>query len=384
MASLVCRELRLRDFRNFNELELTFPPAGVAIVGENGAGKTNLLEAIYYLEIFRSFRGAADEQLVRFGAEAFHLRGRFEDTATGAVHEVTAAYEAKTRRKKVTLNGSEPERIGDAIGKVGAVVFSPSDVAIVAGAPGERRRYLDIVLSLHVPGYLATLQRYRQTLRQRNAILRQAGASALLEAWDAPLADGAARIMATRYRWVAEHAERFTARYAAIGAGARAELRYLPGGRIETAALNDEVALRAALVTELARVAHRERERGSTLVGPHRDDLAVLLETPSGLVDLRDFGSGGQVRTGVVALRLIEAESLRAARGRLPLVLLDDVFAELDPGRSRRILELLEAEEHGQVILTAPKESDVALGAPGAAFVSSLAAWHIAAGKVST
>ncbi len=120
-----------------------------------------------------------------------------------------------------------------------------------------------------------------------------------------------------------------------------------------------------------------------TFVGPHRDDLAILLHTANGAVDLRNFGSGGQVRTGVVALRLIESESLRAARGRLPIILLDDVFAELDPGRSRRILELLEAEEHGQVILTAPKASDVDLGAPGAAFVSSLAAWSIAGGRVT-
>lgn len=320
---------------------------------------------------------------MRFGASAFHLRGRFEDVATGVVQEVTAAYEVKGRRKKVTVNGNEPPRIGDAIGHAGAVVFSPSDVAIVAGAPGERRRFLDIVLSLHVPGYLNALQRYRQTLRQRNAILRQGGPGELLEAWNEPLLNGAARIMTLRARWVAEHAARFSERYAAIGAGARAELRYVPGGRIDPEAFAADERLREALGAELARVAHRERERGNTLVGPHRDDLAVLLETSGGLVDLRDFGSGGQVRTGVVALRLIEAESLRTTRGQLPVILLDDVFAELDPGRSRRILELLEVEEHGQVILTAPKASDVARGAPGAAIVSSLAAWQIAAGQVS-
>ncbi len=382
-ASFVCRELRLRDFRNFSELELSFPDDGVAIIGENGAGKTNLLEAIYYLEIFRSFRGAPDEQLVRFDAAAFHLRGRFEDTATGAVQEVTAGYESKGRRKKVTVNGNEPERMSEAIGHVGAVVFSPSDVTIVAGAPGERRRFLDILLSLHVPGYLGALQRFRQALRQRNAMLKQGASSALLDAWTEPLLAPAVRVMTVRARWIEAHAVRFAERYAAIGGGARAELRYVPGGRIAPDATADAGTLRAALDAELDRVAQRERDRGMTLVGPHRDDLAILLETDSGPVDLRNFGSGGQVRTGVVALRLIETESLRAARGRLPIILLDDVFAELDAGRSRRILELLEAEELGQVILTAPKASDVDLGAHGTGFVSSLAEWRIASGKVS-
>ena len=131
-ASTTLRELRLRDFRNFKELEQAFPAPGVAIIGENGACKTNLLEAIYYLDIFRSFRGAPDEQLVRFSAEAFHVRGRFEDE-TGVRLEVGAGFEARGRRKKVMLDGADVERLGDALGQAGAVIFSPADVAIVRG-----------------------------------------------------------------------------------------------------------------------------------------------------------------------------------------------------------------------------------------------------------
>ena len=126
-----------RGFRNLADVEWSVPPAGVALLGANGQGKTNLLEAIYYLEIFRSFRGGADEQLVRFGADTFHIRGHID--IDGQSTEVAAGYEQRSRRKRVAVDGTEPERMSDALGKLGVVVFSPSDVEIVNGAPGERR-----------------------------------------------------------------------------------------------------------------------------------------------------------------------------------------------------------------------------------------------------
>ena len=357
---LVCRELRLRDFRNFTDVTLSFPAGGVAVIGDNGAGKSNLLEALYYLEIFRSFRGAQDEQLVRFGAEAFHIRGRF-DAGSGAMVEISAAYERRNRRKRVTVNDAEPERLADAIGKVGAVVFSPSDVALVSGAPTERRRYLDIVLSLNEPGYLGALQRYRSVLRQRNALLRDNAAPALLASWDDALVEWGSRIMEARARWVHEKADGFTARCEQISAGSGMTVRYSPAVRHDGDAAGAARAGQGAelLRAALARVADRERERRMTLAGPHRDDLVFMLSSGGNQVDLREFGSGGQQRTAAIALRMIEAETIRDTRRHEPIILLDDVFAELDPGRSRRILELIESEEHGQVVLTAPKASDV-------------------------
>jgi DNA replication and repair protein RecF len=369
----VLANLRLRQFRNFNELELQIPAAGVAITGENGSGKTNLLESIYYLEIFRSFRGALDEQLVRFGADAFHVRGRIAKQER--VLEIGVGYEARSRRKRVAIDGAEPERIADAIGQLGVVIFSPSDVEIVAGSPAERRRFLDIVLSINVPGYLTSLQRYRQLLKNRNAVLRSGRVDqALVSVWEDPLVEHGSRVVVERANWVAAHEQSFATKYAAIS-GMRTQLRYLCGIRGDLD-VGDELKLREQFRDDLHRLAPRERERGQTLSGPHRDDLGFAYDSGERTVDLREFGSGGQVRTAAIALRMIEAETIHANRNRDCLVLLDDIFAELDAPRSARIMELLETEERGQVILTAPKESDIRLRG------GRLESWRISAGKV--
>jgi DNA replication and repair protein RecF len=223
-------------------------------------------------------------------------------------------------------------------------------------------------------------------VRQRNAMLRVGGGVAALAPWNDVLVQSGARIIATRAQWVAAHTARFAELYAAIGGGAPARMSYEsdvvvecpPGGVSEGTAAE-------AFAARLERVAQRELERGMSLAGPHRDELALLMETADGHVDLRQFGSGGQVRTGAIALRMIEAETVRRARGIQPLLLLDDVFAELDSGRSRRILELLGGAEHGQVLLTAPKESDVLLDAlVEDSIVQPLPRWRIAAGHVVT
>jgi DNA replication and repair protein RecF len=362
--------LHLRGFRNFAEQRLEFPPQGVAIIGDNGQGKTNLLESIYYLEIFRSFRSAPDEQLVRFGDEVFRVEGRVRGAAGSEEAAVAAAFDRRRRRKKVTLNGAEPPRLGDALGRLGAVIFSPSDVAIVAGSPGMRRRFLDIVLSLTVPGYLNALQRFRQALAQRNALLRQGAAPTLVSAWNEGLVGWGSRVIGARAAWVAERTPGFAQHYAEIagGTGGRLEYEASVGGAAEA-----EIA--EAFHRELERSAEREVRRGMTLVGPHRDDLGLAAEAGSEWVDLRVYGSGGQQRTAAVALRMIEADTIQQTRGRDPILLLDDVFAELDPGRSRRILEWIEREEGGQVILTAPKPTDFELRG------GSLPRWRIHDGQ---
>lgn len=367
--------LVLRNFRNFEEQTLEFPPPGVAVIGDNGQGKTNLLEAVYYLEIFRSFRGAPDEQLVRFGEEVFRVEGRMR-AADGTEREIAAAFERRRRRKKVTVGGAEPERLGEAIGGVGAVIFSPSDVEIVAGSPSGRRRFLDIVLSLAVPGYLGALQRFRQVLHQRNALLRQGAAPAMVAAWNEGLVAWGSRVVAARTAWVRESSDGFAEHYARVAGGPRGVLAYDPStGEVEEA--DDPRAVAAAFRAELERVAEREARRGMTLVGPHRDDLRFEVEREGEApLDLRTYGSGGQQRTAAVALRMTEAETIRATRGRDTVILLDDVFAELDPGRSRRILDWIEGVEGAQVILTSPKPSDVEIRG------GALPRWEMRGGRV--
>lgn len=372
-ARVILSALALRDFRNLARLDLAFPSAGAVVIGENGQGKSNLLEAIYYLHLLRSVRGARDVDIVRFGAPGFHISAR---TRGGAHHELAAGFERQGRRKRVKVDGGEPPRLSDALGALPCVLFSPADVELVSGAPSARRRYLDILLALSSRPYLAALQRYRAALAQRNAALRDALRSAggrteqRVAVWEAPLAEHGALLWRERVRWTDRAADRFAALCAAIGEQAPVAMRYATSLEPSSAEIDDVVrALARAL--ELKRPL--DMRRGLTHAGPHRDDLTLTLDGR----ELRAFGSAGQQRTAAIALRLLEAETLQHRLGAAPLFLLDDPFAELDARRSARILELLAEQGMGQTLLTVPRESDIPQELTG------LARWRIAAGVVT-
>lgn len=345
--------LRVRDFRNLAAVDLEPAQEGLALIGDNGHGKTNLLEAFYYLQLFRSFRGARDTELVRFGAPAFHLSA---GTHGASAAQVAVGFECSPERgaggrKRIRVDGSEPETIADAVGVIPSVLFAPRDAAMIAGGPAERRRYLDIMLSLASRSYLRALQRYRAALVRRNLALRDAqrgGQIDAVAAWEPALAASGAALCLARRAWAAQAAPAFTRRCAEIGERGDATLRY-------RSALGEKDDVEAALRETLERRRGLHVRRGVTLDGPHRDDLALELDGR----ELRTYGSAGQQRTAAIALRLLEAATIRDSQAAEPLVLLDDPFAELDVHRAGRILELLEDGARGQTVLAVPREAEV-------------------------
>jgi DNA replication and repair protein RecF len=355
IASARLQSIAVRDFRNLARADLELPAEGLALIGDNGHGKTNLLEAVYYLELFRSIRGARDQDLVRFGAPGFHIAAVIE---TDGTHEISVGFDRAARRKRVRLDGVEPERLSDALGSLPAVMFAPGDVELVAGAPSARRRYLDIMLALSSRRYLAALQRYRVVLGHRNAALRDAArtgryADERVSVWEAPLAEHGAVLWAARLAWVEQNAGRFAELCGAIGESADVSIRY-------ASVVQRHDDLRGALSAALAERRPGGVRRGLTQTGPHRDDLTLAMDGR----ELRTFGSAGQHRTAAIALRMVEAETLSARRGGRPVMLLDDPFAELDSRRAARIVQLLAREGLGQTILAVPRESDIPAGLP--------------------
>lgn len=376
--------LVLRHFRNLESRELELPPEGVALVGDNAQGKSNLLEAIYYLETLRSFRGARDDQMVAFGEDVFRIVGttESEERDEGRAVEIAAAFQRRGRRKKVSVDGVEAERLSDALGTLCAVIFSPADVELVSGGPSERRRFLDIMLSLNEGGYVRALTAYKKILQRRNASLKAGEPASTVAAWEPGLVRAGAEVMLGRERWVEEKREAFGDYYERVSGGERGGMTYRPD--VDLSRLGPSAAdplgrerleqIEAAFREALRSSCERERRRGVTVVGPQRDDVRLALDDDG--LDLRDFGSGGQRRTAALALRLVEAMTIRDRRSRRPLVLLDDVFAELDAGRSERTLDLMESEEIGQVVLTAPKDADVRIRR------DALPRWRISGGVI--
>lgn len=345
------KRLSLSHYRNYTSLALTCDLQTNVFIGTNGQGKTNLLEAVYYLCVARSCREAQDRELVRMGSDHFLIQGQGR-SAEGREVEVQIRYGRQTG-KKVLVNDSPLRNLSDLYGIMAAVVISPDDRRLVQGSPSSRRRFLDIAISQSNAAYLATLQDYRRVVRQRNEALRahqeNPERAPDLEVWNAPLVDLGSRIMRKRVEVVTALKEEARRVHAAIsGDDEVLELDYAPSFECE-----DPADIEGSFQVALDRNEPRERARGMTEVGPHRDDLSITMNG----VSLRAYGSQGQHKTAATALKLAEARFLWHQLQVPPLLLLDDIFAEIDAARTGRLMEMVPT--YGQTFITTAKESDI-------------------------
>src|SRR4030081_2260583 len=353
MRQVYVRHLGLRDFRSWARVELDLEPGRTVFVGRNGFGKTNLVEALWYSATLGSHRVASDAALIRAGAE----RAVVSTIVVNDGRELAVDLEIVAgRANKARLNRTPVRAAREVLGVLRAVLFAPEDLALVRGDPSERRRYLDELATTRRPRVGAVRADYDKVLRQRAALLKTAAAARhrgdrsvldTLDVWDGHLAAHGAQLIAARVELVNQLAPEVEEAYQLLAPASRpAAIRYRSGVEVvenEAAAGNDSAELfEAALLDALARRRDAELERGVCLVGPHRDDLELRL----GDQVTKGFASHGESWSMALALRLAAYELLRADGGD-PVLLLDDVVAELDKARRQAPAHVAAAGEHG-------------------------------------
>lgn len=337
------QKLRLTKFRNFDDATVVFSQGTNLILGNNGEGKTNLLEAIHLLGLGRSHRERKDANLIKFGETYYRVEGHFVGNNIKCTIEIGFDGE----RKIIKINGKE-SRATQLVGLVGIVISAPDDIEIVKGSPSLRRAFLDVAICQIDRRYLATLQRYHRILAQRNTLLKslqgKSNSEKQIQTWDDKLTEAGSFVIERRLEYIQRLAPIFEVNLSTIlGRQVKASLVYLPKG------YSLETKIESALRIELKRMHEIEIARGYTLVGPHCDDLRLDVEGR----DLRIFGSEGEQRSAVIALKCAEADLLSAEVRRPPIVLLDDVFAELDETRSKAVGALI--SRFDQIILTSSR-----------------------------
>jgi DNA replication and repair protein RecF len=379
--------LTLVDFRSYAEADVALEPGATAFIGRNGQGKTNLVEAVDYLARLSSHRVASDAPLVRAGAERALVRAAVVRDGRQAILEVEI-HPGRSNRARV--NRADLPRARELVGLVRTVIFAPDDLALVKGDPSGRRGFLDDLLVMRAPRLAGVRADYERILKQRNSLLKTAGAarrgstsqeSALstLGVWDAHLARTGAELLAERLRLVAELRPLVGHAYATVARGATTDdsgLDYQPSlsldGLDHREGTVDRADLATRLLEELEVRRHDELDRGVSLVGPHRDELMLTLGNGERRLPVRGYASHGESWSFALALRLASYDLLRSD-GDDPILILDDVFAELDTERRAQLAELVAGAE--QVLVTAAVADDVPEKLAGVRF-------HVGGGEV--
>ena len=336
-SALILERLWLTDFRSHESVDLEFARGVTALIGPNGSGKTNIVEAIAWLTTMRSFRGAPNEALIRRGADQAIARAVLRSDQRELLLEAELP---RTGRARIQLNRQRVQRTRDLLGVMSVTVFAPDDLELIKGSPGDRRVYLDHVVVGQHPRNEATRAQVDKVLKQRNALLKGVhgrldnDAAFTLDVWDTKLAEAGDQLGALRANAVEQLSPLVTAALTAVAGGDNhVELRYVAPWH--------DVGLSAALIA----ARKDDVRRGVTTVGPHRDEIEIMLND----MPARTHGSQGEQRALALALRLAGHELVRATTGVAPLLVLDDVFSELDDGRSAALVAALPS---GQTLLT--------------------------------
>lgn len=396
--------LSLTNFRNFARLDLDVPRRAVLLVGSNAQGKTSVLEAVYFLATFSSFQTHTDRQMVNFVAASdpssvavarivadFVRQGHSHCIEARIIVEPVGVQNGQRARKEVLLDGVK-RPVGEVIGLFNAALYVPQMSQVLEGGPEERRRILNLSLAQIIPGYAKALSEYQKTLEQRNALLKllaeRGGDSSQLDFWDASLVETGAQLILWRIQAIQELEKLAKRTHLALTRGKEVlRLAYVPafdplspGNGQRT--LNLDVAVdrsgcdlpivKKGFSEALRRLRAEEINRGVTTIGPHRDDLRFL----AGKIDLGNYGSRGQMRTILLSLKLAEVAWMKEKTGEWPVVLLDEVMAELDKERRADLLATL--SDPDQSLLTTTDEH---FFAPEFVQISTL--WQVQAGTVT-
>jgi DNA replication and repair protein RecF len=368
---MLLERLRLRNFRNYASLDIELFPGKNVLLGNNGQGKTNIMEAIYLCGTGKSYRTSRDTDLIRWGESTFYTASRFLRKNGDLLVEVACSLE---RGKRIRLNGVHQDMGMEYIGAANVVIFGPDDLRIIKGGPVERRKFMDLEISAVHERYRKDLANYRRILTQRNTFLKDARhlvgsmhGKAALDVWDEQLVSVGARVMVKRAKVIDDLSVLAQNAYKEISSSGLLELTYRPSFEVVDSCPTDEQEMTqkwsALFRKELLRLRQAELMRGITLAGPHRDDITFTLDG----VDMRAFSSQGQQRTAVLALRLAELEFIRNEMGEDAILLLDDVSSELDPSKRAHLWKYIDRGIQTVITTTDEKALDE-LSKPGKVF----------------